>query len=245
MAAAVLVWWGAVVLFDVPAFLLPSPAVVWPRFMFLVENASLGAHTLATIAEIMQGFAAGAIVGIGAGTLFVRSPRLERIVAPLILLTQTAPKIAIAPLLLLWLGLGEAPKVVLVAIVVFFPAMTGTMTGIRYVDASFRDLASVLRLSRAQRVMRIEVPFALPPILGSLRIASTQAVTAAVIGELMGANRGLGYLLAMGQESNDAAIVIAVVLVLSLIGWLFYETIALFEAWMLSWHDSQSLGAEN
>lgn len=245
LAGAVAVWWGSVVLFGIPAFLLPSPVDVVPKLAFLIENASLFSHLWTTVSEILEGFVLGGAVGIATGILFVRLPRLERLSAPLILLVQTAPKIAIAPLLLLWLGLGPMPKVVLVAIVTFFPAMAGTMTGFRYIEAPFHDLARVLRLTRWQKILRIEVPFALPPILGSLRVASTQAVTAAVIGELMGANRGLGYLLAMGQENNDAAIVIAVVILLSLIGWGFYEIVSLVERIALSGRVQRDLPRES
>jgi NitT/TauT family transport system permease protein len=147
----------------------------------------------------------------------------ERLTTPLILLLQTAPKIAIAPLLLLWLGLGPAPKIVLIAIVTFFPVMTGMLSGLRFVNKSFLDLAKVLKLTPMQRFLHIELPAALPTLFAGATVATTLAMTAAVIGELMGSSEGMGYLLSMGQENADTATVIGMVLLLSLTGWLFYE----------------------
>ncbi len=239
LAVLVAVWWAAVVVFRIPEFLLPLPQALGSKIAFLGEHASLGRHVATTVGEILFGFVLGAVTGVGAGLLFVHLPRLERLATPLVIMVQTAPKIALAPLLLLWLGLGPAPKIVLVAGVTFFPVMAGAATGFRYLDAAYADLGRVLQLSRAQMVRRIQIPFALPPIMAGLRIASVQAVTAAVIGELMGANRGLGYLLAMGQENSDAGIVISVVAILSLVGWVFHESLSLLEQWCLGWHHSR------
>lgn len=235
LAGFVVLWGVAVWGFSVPAFLLPGPGAVLNRLVFLAVNADLWRHATTTLGQILAGFVVGAALGVAAGALFARLPRLERLATPLILLIQTAPKIAIAPLLILWLGLGPGPKVVLVAIVTFFPAMTGALTGLRYVGKSYRDLARILRLSPTQRLLRIDLPFAVPPIVAGLRVATTQAVTAAVIAEMMGANRGLGYLLTAGQESSDSAAVIGVILILSLVGWGFYELVRFAETRLLPW----------
>jgi NitT/TauT family transport system permease protein len=227
LAAIQIVWAGGVWLFDVPAYLLPSPAAVWQRMVFLYLNAGLMGHLWVTMVEIGAGFALGTLSGIVAAVLFVRLPLLERALTPLILLLQTAPKIAIAPLLLLWLGLGPAPKVVLVAIVTFFPVMTGGVTGLKYVHASLHDLAAVLRLNAWQKFVSIELPAAIPTLFAGMTVSTTLAMTAAVIGELMGANKGIGYLLASGQENSDPETVIGMVLLLSFLGWAFFEV---FEA---------------
>ncbi|MFC5584683.1 ABC transporter permease [Nitratireductor kimnyeongensis] len=223
----VALWGGGVFLFNVPDYLLPSPAAVIARMAFLYENANLLGHVYVTVTEIFWGFLLGFLAGILAALLFARFPVSERMSTPLILLLQTAPKIAIAPLLLLWLGLGPAPKIVLVAIVTFFPVMTGMLSGLRFVNKSYLDLACVLKLSPLQRFLHIELPSALPTLFAGATVATTLAMTAAVIGELMGANEGVGYLLSSGQENADTATVIGMVLLLSLMGWSFYE---LFEA---------------
>ncbi|WP_087004134.1 ABC transporter permease [Rhizobium sullae] len=225
LIATLVLWTAIVVIFNIPTFLLPGPIEVFGRLLFLFENAKLIRHIGVTLLEIVAGFVIGTVVGILAGVVFARLPRVERFATPLILLLQTAPKIAIAPLLLLWLGIGPTPKIVLIAIVTFFPVMAGMVTGLRYGEGSFRDLAAVLKLSPWQSFWHIELPSALPAVLAGMAVATTLAMTAAVIGELMGANEGIGYLLSSGQENSDTAVVIGMVLLLSLIGWAFYEVI--------------------
>jgi NitT/TauT family transport system permease protein len=239
------VWWLIVLVAKVPAYLLPAPDAIAARFVFLAKSAELTEHIRVTLSEIAIGFGLGGLLGVALGWMFVHVPRLGRLLSPLILLLQTAPKIAIAPLLLLWLGLDMGPKVTLIAIVTFFPVMAGAMAGFSSVEKSYHDLAHLLRLSRWQRFRRLELPFSLPPIFAGLRIASTQAVTAAVVGELIGATYGLGYLLSLGQENGDASVVIVAILILSTIGWGFHELIRVVERRALSWHISQrTLGAD-
>jgi NitT/TauT family transport system permease protein len=240
VAIGVGVWWAAVLIAHVPAYLLPAPDAVAARFVFLARSAELAQHVWTTLAEIGIGFVLGGFLGVAFGWLFVRIPVLGRVVSPLILLLQTAPKIAVAPLLLLWLGLDMGPKVTLIALVSFFPVMAGATAGFSGIDPSYRDLGRLLHLTAWQRFRRIELPFSLPPIFAGLRIASTQAVTAAVIGELMGATYGLGYLLSLGQENGDAGVVIVAILILSAIGWGFHASIRLCERRMLGWHASQA-----
>lgn len=232
--ATLVIWTAIVYLFNVPAYLLPGPVAVFDRIIFLFENAKLARHIWVTLSEVIGGFIAGTLVGILAGVVFAWLPRVERFATPLILLLQTAPKIAIAPLLLLWLGIGPTPKIVLIAIVTFFPVMAGMVTGLRYGEGSFRDLAAVLKLSPWQRFRHIELPSALPSVLAGMAVATTLAMTAAVIGELIGANEGIGYLLSSGQENSDTAVVIGMVMLLSLIGWAFYEIIELIRRRSLS-----------
>lgn len=230
-------WWLFVRLANVPAWLLPGPDAVAARLWFLAANAQLATHVEATAIEILFGFAIGAALGVAFGWLFYKLPVAGRLLGPLILVLQTAPKIAVAPLLLLWFGIGLGPKVVLIAIVTFFPVLTGALAGLGSVEAGFRDLSKLLALSPWQRFRRIELRFALPPVFAGLRIATTQAVTAAVVGELMGATFGLGYLLSLGQENNDAGTVIAAIVLLSLLGWLMHEAVRLIETRLLAWRE--------
>lgn len=235
----VALWWLAVLLLKLPAYLLPAPDVVLDRVVFLARNADLLSHLAVSTSELMLGFAFGSLVGALASSWFAHMPLAERLVSPLIVLIQTAPKIALAPLLVLWLGFGLSSKVVLVAVVVFLPVMASTLAGIRAIPKSVWDLCQVLKLSPAARFRRVELPFALPAILAGMRIGTTQAITAIVIGEMLGAKLGLGVLLAMGQETNDAAIVIAIVAVLSLLGYALYLLVHWCERRFLGWHESQ------
>lgn len=222
LVGIVALWGAAVPLFDIPNYLLPGPVEVARSLVFHFQRSDLLWHIYVTLTEIVGGFLLGSAVGIVSAIIFARSPLLLRVFTPLILLLQTTPKIAIAPLLLLWLGLGAAPKIVLVAIVTFFPVMTAMLSGIVYMNKSYADLAGVLRLSAWQRFRHIELPAAIPTLFAGATVATTLAMTAAVIGELMGANKGIGFLLANGQENADAASVIAMVILLSFLGWALF-----------------------
>lgn len=237
--AFVAVWWGAVVVFDVPRFLLPAPPDVAARLVFLAREAELAWHTITTLIEIVGGFALGVVSGVATGVLFTRLPLVGRVLSPIVVIVQTAPKISLAPLLVLWLGLGFAPKIALAALVTFLPVMAGTMAGLGGVDRQAHDLARLLRLSSWARLRLIELPFAMPDILAGCRIGATQAVTAAVIGELIGARYGLGYLLGVGQENSDASVTIAAIVVLCALGWAIYRLVVWLETRLLYWHESR------
>lgn len=225
LVGVVALWGAAVPIFEIPDYLLPGPVEVAERLVFLFHHADLAWHIFVTLSEIFWGFTLGSLVGVIAAVAFSRFPMLEQITTPLILLLQTVPKIAIAPLLLLWLGLGAAPKIVLVAIVTFFPIMTAMLSGIRYMNKSYADLAGVLGLSPWQRFRHIELPAAIPTLFAGATVATTLAMTAAVIGELMGANKGMGFILANGQENADTATVMGMVILLSLVGWAFFAVL--------------------
>lgn len=222
-AALLLAWWYASGPMGMPPYLLPSPQSTAAALVREATAGNLAGHLGFTLRSIGLGLALGAFAGVALAYLLYRVPLLSTILDGPLVVLQTAPKIAIAPLLLLWLGLGPAPKIVLVAIVTFFPVMTGVLSGLRFLPRSYVDLARVLRLSAWQRFRHIELPATLPTLLAGMTVASTLAITAVVIGELMGANQGIGYLLAAGQESADTATVIGMVLLLSLLGWVLYE----------------------
>lgn len=234
----VALWWGAVWVLGVPDYLVPSPSALAAKFWFLATQAGLLGHVPVTLMEIVLGFVIGTVLGIGLAVLFVRLPLLEMILNPLIIFVQTAPKIAIAPLLLLWLGLGATPKVVLVAIVVFFPVLSNMISALRTIDPNLLALARILRMTGWSRLWRIELPQSLPLLFTGMKVGVTLAVTAAVIGELMGARAGLGYLLSLGQETSDIGLVLVSVTLLSLLGYALFIAVDQVEKRMLRWHES-------
>ena len=238
LAAFLLLWSAALALFSVPDYLVPSPYQLAEKTWFLVTRAGLLWHIPVTVIEIVAGYVIGVLVGIAAALVFYRAPVVEDILNPLIVFIQTAPKIAIAPLLLLWLGLDMTPKVVLVAIVTFFPILATMLSALRSMPPMLDELARILNLSPLQRIWRLELPQALPLLFSGLKVAATLAVTAAVIGELMGARAGLGYLLSLGQETSDTQLVLVSVLILSLLGYLLYLAIQAAERRLLRWHSS-------
>ena len=243
LAGFILAWWGLVVLFDVPSYLVPSPLELAEKFWFLTTQAGLFGHVPVTVMEIIVGFVIGTVVGVAAAVLFTRFPMVEVVLNPLIIFIQTAPKIAIAPLLLLWLGLGATPKIVLVAIVAFFPVLSNMLSALRSIDPNYGALARILKMSAFQRLWRIELPQSLPLLFAGMKVGVTLAVTAAVIGELMGARAGLGYLLSLGQETADVALVLVAVILLSLIGYLLYVALGAAERRLLGWHESRASAA--
>lgn len=240
IAVFVLLWWGLVVLFDVPAYLVPSPGELASKAWFLTTEAGLFGHVPVTLLEIVLGFVIGTAVGVATAVLFTRLPMVEVVLNPLIIFVQTAPKIAVAPLLLLWLGLGMTPKVVLVAIVTFFPVLSNMLSALRSVDPNLLALARILRMNPVARFWRIELPQSLPLLFTGMKVGVTLAVTAAVIGELMGTRSGLGYLLSLGQETADVDLVLIAVILLSLLGYLLYLAMVAAERRLLRWHDSQA-----
>lgn len=240
LAAFILLWWGLVVAFDVPAYLVPSPGDLAAKAWFLTTQAGLLGHVPVTLMEIIIGFIIGTVVGVATAVLFTRAPLVELVLNPLIIFVQTAPKIAIAPLLLLWLGLGATPKIVLVAIVTFFPVLSNMLSALRSIDPNLLALAQILRMDPLTRFRRIELPQSLPLLFNGMKVGVTLAVTAAVIGELMGARAGLGYLLSLGQETADVGMVMVAVILLSLIGYLLYLLLAVAERRLLSWHESRA-----
>ena len=238
LAAFLLLWSAALALFSVPDYLVPSPYQLLEKTWFLVTRAGLLWHIPVTVIEIVAGYVIGVLIGIAAALVFYRAPVVEDILNPLIVFIQTAPKIAIAPLLLLWLGLDMTPKVVLVAIVTFFPILATMLSALRSMPPMLDELARILHLTPLQRIWRLELPQALPLLFSGLKVAATLAVTAAVIGELMGARAGLGYLLSLGQETSDTQLVLVSVLILSLLGYLLYLAIQAAERRLLRWHSS-------
>ena len=240
LAAFILLWGGLVAVFNVPAYLVPSPGELADKAWFLATEAGLLSHIPVTLVEIVAGFVIGVVAGVATAVLFTRLPAVEVVLNPLIIFVQTAPKIAIAPLLLLWLGLGATPKIVLVAIVVFFPVLSNMLSALRSIDPNLLALARILRMDPLTRFRRIELPQSLPLLFTGMKVGVTLAVTAAVIGELMGARAGLGYLLSLGQETADVGLVLVAVILLSLIGYALYLLLGIAERRLLGWHESRA-----
>lgn len=240
LVAFVGLWKGYTVVSGVPAHLVPPPEAILKSFIHYVQMGELQRHLAVTLTELAYGTLYGGGAGLVLGYLVAKSPPLERMLLPPLLVAQTAPKISLAPLLLLWFGLGISSKVVLVALVAFFPVMIQTILGIRSIDQNTRYLLKLLRVSRLRTFWSVEVPAAMPYLFLGLRVMSTQIVVGAVVGELIGAKAGLGYLLILGNETYDSAMVITAVFVLSLIGVILYQVVVLLEKRLLFWHESQS-----
>jgi NitT/TauT family transport system permease protein len=220
---------------DVPGFILPSPLSVWARFLRALGDGSLLYHTGVTLLEIVLGLLAGTVFATLVGYLLARSRALERALSPYIVASQAIPIVAIAPLLALWLGDGILSKVVICALIVFFPVLVNTIVGVRAVPVALYDLMNSLHASRAQILWKVEVPASLPVVLGGLRVGATLSVIGAIVGELVDADRGLGFLLQLGDFQYDTPMVFVAVFMLIALALLLYGAVLLLERRFLRW----------
>jgi NitT/TauT family transport system permease protein len=218
----------------IPAFLLPTPSAVAMR-LFDKHDLYLF-HTWITIYETTAGFFLAGIFGIVCAAIIVVIPRLRDIVMPLLLLAQLVPKVAVAPLLLIWFGYGLMPKVLIAFLVAFFPIVVNGASGLASVEPELLDLGSSLQASRWQTFWKFRVPSALPEIFSGMKIAVTLAIIGAIIGEFVGGNRGLGYLIIVANQELDTALAFAAIFLLSAVGIILYALIEVFERILLPWH---------
>ncbi len=239
--AGLLIWWLAARMANLPAFILPTPGGVWRRFLISLADGSLLLHTGVTLLEVLLGLFFGVGLATVLGYLVAKSHALERVLSPYLVASQAVPLVAIAPLLVIWFGPGMFSKVLICALIVFFPVLVNTVVGVRAVPAPLYDLMRSLRASQAQILIKLEVPAALPVFLGGLRIGATLSVIGAVVGELVGSDRGLGFLINVGRGQYDTALVFVAVFVLILLALALYGAVAWMEARALRWQAWRSL----
>jgi NitT/TauT family transport system permease protein len=232
---AVLVWEVAVRLGNFPAFILPSPARVTQRFGLALADGSLLRHTGATLMEVVPGLFIGVILATIFGYMLAKSRVLERMLSPYLVASQAIPIVAIAPLLVIWFGPGMFSKVLICALIVFFPVLVNTVVGIRAVPENLRDLMHSMRATPLQMLLYLEIPAALPVFLGGLRIGATLSVIGAVVGEFVGADRGLGFLINVGRGQFDTALVFVAVFTLVIMALSLYGLVLLLEQKLLRW----------
>lgn len=218
-----------------PPFILPSPALVWQKFLLMAADGSILFHIGVTLVEIALGLLIGLSAASGLGYLLGKHRALENIAAPYIVASQSIPIVAIAPLVVIWMGSGLASKVAVTALITFFPALIATIVGIRSVDPDLHDLMRSLRASRWQLFWKLELPAALPMIFGGLKLSATLAVVGAVVGEFMGANAGLGYLVNLGRGLLDTPMMFVAILLLVVIAQSLHFAVAALETRLLHW----------
>ncbi len=235
---ALLAWWIVSRISGLPAFILPSPGQVWTRFLRALADGSLLLNTAVTLEEVLLGLLAGTIFASVLGYLLAKSRLFERILSPYLVATQAIPIVAIAPLLVIWFGPGMFSKVLICGLIVFFPVLVNTVVGVRAVPRALHDLMGSLRATRWQTLRHLELPAALPILLGGLRIGAALSVIGAVVGELVGANHGLGFLVNVGRGQYDTALVFVAVFTLILLALILYGIVALAERKLLTWQDS-------
>ena len=237
LLVGLLVWHLLARYSGLPNFILPSPVSVWTRFLRALSDGSLPYHAAVTLLEIVLGLLAGVGFATFVGYVLAKSRALERLLSPYLVASQAIPVVAIAPLLVIWLGDGILSKVIICALIVFFPVLVNTIVGIRAVPTSLYDLMNSLHASRAQILWKVEVPASLPVFLGGLRIGATLSVIGAIVGELVDAEEGLGFLLQLGDFQYDTPMVFVAVFTLIALALLLYSIVTLLEKRFLRWQD--------
>jgi NitT/TauT family transport system permease protein len=232
-AAVLLLWQGAVWVFHPAPFLMPGIDRVCERLAEFGSNWPR--HVTATLATVVVGFAGAVVFGTVGAVAMVYSDSLRRAVTPLLVTLQIVPKIAFAPLILIWFGIGLTSKATVAFLVAFFPVLINTAVGLVQVEPDLLDLARSLKASPAWVFFRIRFPSALPYFFAGLRVASTLAVIGAIIGEFVGSDVGLGYLIVIANNQIDTPLGLAAILLVSIIGLLLYGLIVVVERLCTPW----------
>lgn len=240
LLAGLLAWWLVASYSGLPSFILPSPMQVWTRFVRALLDGSLFAHAGVTLLEILAGLLFGALAATVLGYLVAKSRALERILSPYLVASQAVPLVAIAPLLVIWFGPGIFSKILICALIVFFPVLVNTVVGVRAVPMALYDLMRSLHATRRQILLKLEIPAALPVFLGGLRVGATLSVIGAVVGELVGADMGLGFLINVGRGQYDTALVFVAIFALIVLALSLYGLVALVEKRLLVWQETIS-----
>ncbi len=231
-----LLFWQIVTMLEIyPAFIIPPPIDVAEKFYAVLLDGRLWLHTQATLSAVLSGLGVGVTLGLVLGYLIAKHPLLEDSLAPVIISLQSTPIVAYAPLLVIWFGSGPTSKVITSALIVFFPTLMNTVVGIRNVPRPLHDLMRALRASRWQTFTKLEVPAAMPVLIGGLKISATLAVIGAVVGEFISANAGLGFLITLARSQYDTALVIVAVITLAIIARILYWLVTLLERHVLAW----------
>lgn len=230
------VWAGSVSLFAIPSYLLPGPGEVVQRIVH--DRAIFWKHSLATLSVIVIGFLISVLFGIALALMVVMNRTAERTLMPLIVGSQTIPKIAIAPLFVVWLGFGIVPKIAVTFLITFFPIAVATIAGLKAVEQDMLDMVRSMGASPLVTMWKVRVPAALPQVFSGLKIAITSAVVGAIVAEFVGSDSGLGYLLLTSTATLDGPQVWSALLILVAIGVGLFTAIVRLERAVIPWHVS-------
>jgi len=233
--------WGPSLL-GIKPYNIPRLSLVWTETAHLYVNGDLFYHAAITCFEVIVGFTLGCLLGAAIGYLLGMSPTTEVVASPYILALQIAPKVAFAPLFILWFGYNMTPKILVAVLIVFFPILINVLTAIRTVDPAMINLARSFKASRWQIFWKIEFPASMPSLFSGLRIGSTLAVIGVTVGEFVGGNTGLGYLLVQGGGQGNTAAVFSAVIMLTVIGIFAYASVIGVERYVLRYMPKRDFG---
>jgi len=234
----ILVWESYIRLAGVSPLILPRPGAVASAWLEMLHDRRAWHHTWMTVYATLAGFAYASVIGVSLAVLIARLRWLELTLNPFIVATQVIPKVALVPLFVLWFGFGISSKVIVAAVLAFFPILTNTAMGVKSIDEGHRDVMVSLNATRWQVFRRLEFPSALPYMLTGLEIGIVLAIIGAVVGEYLGGNAGLGHLLIARLNAFETDQMFAVLIHMSLLGFLFYFAIGALRKILVPWHAS-------
>lgn len=234
-------WEAVSLLTDLPAFILPSPVMVFQRFLIALKDGTLVSHSLTTLTEMLTGLFVGTTSAIFFGYIIAKSRVFEAIISPILVSSQAVPIVAIAPLLVIWFGNGFFTKALICSLIVFFPVFVNTVIGIKSVPRQLTELMKSLNANRWQILRDLEIPSALALFLSGLKIGATLSVIGAVVGEFIGADEGLGFLINLGRGLFDTSLVFVAVLTLMFVALALYGVISFIEKNILYWTDDEKV----
>jgi NitT/TauT family transport system permease protein len=237
IAVIVLIWELVCVIWHVDPQLLPPPASVWQTLR--ADWSVLATNAEPTIEEAVAGFALSSVIGVPLGYVISIPSRVQSLLSTTMLSAQIFPKIALAPLFLVWFGFGTGPKIVFIFLMTFFPIVMNALAGFTSVPSEIRELGRVLGLGRWGQLWKLELPWSLPSIFTGMKISGSFTVIAAIVYEYVGSNSGLGYLILQSSTNLNARVMFAGFIVVTCIGFLIYGAVALLEILVIPWHISR------
>jgi NitT/TauT family transport system permease protein len=230
----VAIWQIGVMVYKVPSYLLPPPTEVAQTFVN--EFPRLLRHGWVTTYEMLLGYGMAVLIALPLAVAITSSKRFDEFVMPTLLFFQVIPKVAVAPLFLVWFGVGALPKVLVAFLISFFPIVIDAAVGLRSMSPEMRDLARSMGSTRLQIFLRFRLPTSLPYLFSGLKVASTLAIAGAVVGEFVGADQGLGYLLLVTNSNMETSLMFATLVALTIIGLAFFYIVEFVEALLIPWH---------
>lgn len=237
-AAIIGLWKLYTVVAGVSELIMPPPEHVWTALIELLGDSMIYEAMYVTFYETIVGFGIAVVVGVALGILLGKMRSLERVLSPFLVATQVVPKVAIVPLLLLWFGFGLSSKIFMAAIISFFVMMQNTILGIRSIEAGHRDLMRVIQAPWWKRVLSLDIPSSLPAVLTGIELGIVFAITGAIVGEYLGGDEGLGALATVMLAALRTDQLFAVVIIMTVLGFLLYAVVAGIRRFAIPWHES-------
>ncbi|WIM10070.1 ABC transporter permease [Enhydrobacter sp.] len=237
-AAFFVMWEGICRTFNVPAYLVPAPSQIWTDTV-AIGPAVLG-HTMATLKTVLLGFAVSIVISLPLAVLLTASPAIAGAIYPFLVWTQSIPKVALAPILVVALGSNELPRVVITVLVAFFPLVISVATGLMSVPPELLELSRACRASKWSELWRIRLPFAIPFIFAGLKVAVSLAVVGAVVAEFVNADSGLGFLIVTSTAFFKVPVAFGALIILSIMGVVLFQIVVIIERVFFPWSSANA-----